>query len=118
MKEFMPQDHLVHLHCFTDGPDDAKRFLEAFPNLYIGFTGVVTYASAKQVVEAAKVTPLNRILLETDGPYMPPEPVARGKACHPGHIPLIAKKLAEIQGVSYEDIMRAARDNTRNIYGV
>lgn len=118
MKDLVPPDHPIHLHCFTDGPEDAKRFLDAFSNLYVGFTGLVTYASAEQIVEAAKVVPIGRLLLETDGPYMPPEPVPRGKVSHPGHIPIIAQQLANLHGVSYSEMLQATRSNTRNIYGI
>jgi TatD DNase family protein len=64
-----------------------------------------------------KAVPLNRILLETDGPYMAPVP-HRGKAAHPGHVPYIAQQVAEVKGVALDEVLRTVRDNTRAVYGI
>lgn len=64
-----------------------------------------------------KAVPLNRILLETDGPYMAPVP-HRGKAAHPGHVPYIAQQVAEVKGVPLEEVLHTVRDNTRTVYGI
>lgn len=65
----------------------------------------------------AKATPLSRLLLETDGPYLAPVPF-RGKPAHPGHVPYIADKLAQLKGVTREEVYAAARENTKRIYGI
>ena len=68
MREHLPRDWKVHLHCFTGNKEWAKRFLDEMDNLYIGFTGVCTFRNARDVQEAVTVVPLQRLLVETDGP--------------------------------------------------
>jgi TatD DNase family protein len=113
----IPGDWKVHVHCFTSSPDMAEKLLARFPNLCLGFTGIVTFKNALELQSVAVATPLNRILLETDGPYLAPIP-HRGKPAHPGHIPLIAQKIAELKGAGLEDVYAAARENTRRVYGI
>lgn len=117
MKENLRQDAAIHVHCFTSQKWFAEELLKHFPNLCLGFTGVVTFKNAEAVVEVVKITPLHRILLETDGPYMAPTP-KRGEIAHPGHVPYVALKIAEIKGVAVGDVLVAARDATRRIYGI
>jgi TatD DNase family protein len=112
-----PKDWKIHVHCFTSSPAMAERLLADFPNLCLGFTGIVTFKNAQELQGVAKATPLDRFLLETDGPYLAPVP-HRGKPAHPGHIPLIARKIAELKGISESVIFEAARRNTRTLYGV
>lgn len=112
-----PADWRIHVHCFTSSPDLAARLLAAFPNLKLGFTGIVTFKNAGELHEVVRATPLGRILLETDGPYLAPVP-HRGKPAHPGHIPLIAQKIAELKGVGVEEVYAAAREATREVYGI
>jgi len=107
----------MHIHCFTSSVVLAKNILDYFPNSYFGFTGCITFRNANDVREVVKFVPLDRILLETDGPYMAPEP-HRGRTAHSGHIPLIAKKIADIKGVSLEDTMQIIRENTSKMYGI
>ncbi|CAG8489461.1 9003_t:CDS:1 [Scutellospora calospora] len=126
LTKYVPKDWKIHVHCFTDSPNFAKRLLDYFPNLYIGITGIITYGSAKNTQEVVRsIVPLNRILLETDAPYMTPGKLNRNKkssdritVSHSGMIPFIAQKIAEITKKDIDEIMRAARDNTRNMYGV
>ena len=117
MREHLPRDHRIHVHCFTSSAWLARELLATFPNLCLGFTGVVTFKNAPEVREVVAATPLNRILLETDGPYMAPAP-RRGEVAHPGHVPLIAVKIAEIKGVSAAEVFVAAREATRRVYGI
>lgn len=95
----------------------AEDLLEAFPNLCLGFTGIVTFRNAQELHGVAAATPLDRLLLETDGPYLAPIP-HRGKPAHPGHIPRIAAKIAELKGIPVEEVYRHARRNTERIYGI
>jgi TatD DNase family protein len=81
MKQKIPKDWKIHVHCFTDTPEFAKELQKEFNNLYIGFTGVITFKNTGNLLNAVKEVPLNRLLLETDGPYMSPIPY-RGKVCH------------------------------------
>lgn len=112
-----PREWRIHVHCFTSSPAMAGRLLAHFPNLCLGLTGIVTFKNAQDLQTVAKSTPLDRLLLETDGPYLAPVPF-RGQPAHPGHIPLIAAKIAELKGVTLEEVYRAARENTRKLYGI
>lgn len=132
LKTHVPQDHKIHIHCFTDSAAFAKPVMAHFPNAYFGFTGVLTYDSAVNVQELVKNTiPLNRILLETDGPYMPANipgfnrnlgPTARSPKLraisHCGHIIFIAQKIAELKAVSLGTVLKQVRQNTKNLYAI
>ncbi|KAJ8495583.1 hypothetical protein ONZ45_g12790 [Pleurotus djamor] len=133
LKEEVPKDHKIHIHCFTDEPDFALRLLEHFPNLYIGITGVITYTSNENTSGAIRqmVDPASdklRILLETDAPYMVPANIydtltsIKGKLpiCHTAMIPWIAQFVASILGDQWtaEKVMKVARENARFVYGV
>ena len=107
----------IHVHCFTGTRDFAERLLALDAEIFIGFTGIVTFKNAVNVREAAEIVPDNRMLLETDAPYMAPVPY-RGKPCHSGYIPYIAKTLAETRKTPVEEIYRLCRENTRNCYGI
>jgi TatD DNase family protein len=112
-----PRDWRIHVHCFTSSPAMAGRLLAHFPNLCLGLTGIVTFKNALELQEVAKATPLGRLLLETDGPYLAPVP-HRGQPAHCGHIPLIAAKIAELKGTTVEAVYAAARENTLKVYGI
>ncbi|CAG8555426.1 4528_t:CDS:1 [Ambispora leptoticha] len=125
LTKHVPSHWRIHVHCFTDSPEFAKSLIEFFPNLYIGITGVVTFGSAKNTQNTLRDLPISRILLETDAPFMIPSKLNRNRrsnekvsVCHSGMIPFIAEKIAEIKGVEIGEIMRAARENTRNMYGI
>ena len=109
--------HKLHIHCFTGSPEFAESLLALDAEIYIGFTGIVTFRNAQNVRDAASLVPFDRLLLETDSPYMAPIPF-RGKPCHSGLIPFIAQKLAEIKDVPIEELYRHCRENTRNCYGI
>lgn len=117
MRAEIPQDWKVHVHCFTSSENMATALLSEFTQLCLGFTGILTFKNAVELQGIASTIPLDRFLLETDGPFLAPIP-HRGKAAHPGHIPLIAQKLADLKGISLEEIYKAARLNTRKIYGI
>jgi len=91
MKERIPQNWKIHVHCFTDSWDLANELMSYYPQLYIGFTGVITFKNSNEIRNVVKNVPLNRLLVETDGPFMAPVPY-RGGTAHPGHIPTIVKK--------------------------
>eukprot|EP00457_Paulinella_chromatophora_P009810 gb/GEZN01009885.1/.p1 GENE.gb/GEZN01009885.1/~~gb/GEZN01009885.1/.p1 ORF type:complete len:426 (+),score=33.57 gb/GEZN01009885.1/:84-1280(+) len=117
LTEHAPSDYPIHLHCFTSSQSMAKSLLQRFSNLYFGFTGVITFPSSEDIQETVKMVPLSRILTETDGPYMSPNPY-RGDVAHPGHIPVIAEKIAQLKGVSLEACLSQVRVNIKDIYGV
>ena len=116
MRTHLPRDARVHVHCFTSSVSLASSLLEQFPNLCLGFTGVCTFKNGGDVRDVVAQTPLDRILLETDGPYMAPAP-HRGAVAHPGHVPHIARKIAEVKGVSHAEVFARCRENTRRTYG-
>lgn len=107
----------LHIHCFTGTPEFVEQLLALDAKIFIGFTGIVTFKTAQNVREAAAITPLSQMLLETDTPYMAPVPF-RGKTCHPGYIPYTVNMLAYIKKVPVEEIYRHCRENTRNCYGI
>jgi len=119
LKENVPQDWKIHIHCFNDSGPYAKTLLQEFPNLFIGFTGAITFQSAENVRNVIKSTiPLERLLLETDGPYMAPAPMKKGTIAQPAHIPLVANKIAELKGVTLDEVLTQARKNTKTMYGI
>jgi TatD DNase family protein len=107
----------IHVHCFTGSPEFAEALLTLDANIYIGFTGIITFKNAQNVRDAASLVPLDKILLETDAPYMAPIPY-RGKPCHSGYIPYIADKLAEIKNTPVDVLYRQVRENTRRCYEI
>ncbi|GFO19563.1 3'-5' ssDNA/RNA exonuclease tatd [Plakobranchus ocellatus] len=120
MTKYVPREYKIHLHCFTRGPDTAERWMDAFPNLFIGLTPVITYRSAWEPVLVARTISLDRLLLETDAPYFVPSHVDSStvKFSHPGFALFTAEKIAEIRGVSVDEVLKACRENTRRMYGI
>ena len=100
------------MHCFSGGPREATRTLSL--GFYLSFGGIVTYPKAVDVHEAARQAPLDRILVETDAPYLAPVP-KRGKRNEPALIVHTARRLAELRGETYENIGRATTENFRRI---
>ncbi len=101
------------MHCFSGSAETAKQVLEL--GLNISFTGVLTFKNANKTIEALKVVPLDRLLLETDCPYMAPEP-HRGKRCDSSMIVDIIEKIAEIKKVSPEEVAERTMENTLKLF--
>ena len=102
-------------HCYSGSAELARQLVDK--GWYIGFTGVLTFKNARKAVEVAASIPLDRIVLETDCPYMAPEPF-RGKRNDPGKIYRMAEKLAEIRGLSVEEIQRITVENGKRLYNI
>ena len=102
-------------HCYSGSAEMARQLVDK--GWYIGFTGVLTFKNARKAVEVASCIPLERIVLETDCPYMAPEPF-RGKRNHPGYLYRMAEKLAEIRGLSVEEIHAVTTENGRRLYRI
>lgn len=100
------------MHCFSGGPEEARRALDL--GFYLSFGGIVTFPKALALQEAAKMTPRDRILIETDAPYLAPVP-KRGKRNEPALMVHTARKLAELRGESYEDVCDATTENFRRL---
>ena len=102
-------------HCYSGSAEMARQLVNE--GWYIGFTGVLTFKNARKAVEVAASIPLERIVLETDCPYMSPVPF-RGKRNDPGKLCYMAEKLAEIRGVSVEEIHRITTENGKRLYRI
>jgi TatD DNase family protein len=103
------------MHCFSGGPDEARRALEL--GFYLSFGGIVTFPKAPAVQAAAKSAPRDRILIETDAPYLAPVP-KRGKRNEPALMVHTARKLAELRGESYEEVCASTSENFRRLLAV
>jgi TatD DNase family protein len=96
------------MHCFSGGPAEAQRCLDL--GFHLSFGGIVTFPKALDIQEAARTTPTDRILIETDAPYLAPVPY-RGKRNEPAFVAQTARKLAELRGVTPEEIARTTTEN-------
>jgi TatD DNase family protein len=103
------------MHCFSGGPEEARRSLDL--GFYLAFGGVVTYPRALNVQEAARMVPLERILVETDAPYLAPVP-RRGKRNEPALMVHTAAKLAELRGISAGELAAATSQNFDRVAGI
>ena len=102
-------------HCFSGSAELARQLTDM--GWYIGFTGVLTFKNARRAIEAAQAIPLERIVIETDCPYMAPEPF-RGRRNHPGYLFRMAEKLAEIRGITAEEAARITLENGKRLYRI
>jgi TatD DNase family protein len=102
-------------HCYSGSAEMAKELVKR--GWYIGFTGVLTFKNARKAIEVASAIPLERLVLETDCPYMSPEPF-RGKRNDPGKLYRMAEKLAEIKGLPLEEIHRITVENGKRLYRI
>lgn len=103
------------MHCFSGSWETAKEILSL--GMYLGFTGALTFKNAKKAQEVVKNMPLDRLLFETDCPYMAPEP-HRGEVCHSGMIRFTAQKAAELKGVTADEILLLAEENAGRLFGI
>ena len=103
------------LHCYSGSWEMAAELLKG--DWYFGIDGPLTYKNAAKLPEIVQRLPAERILVETDSPYLSPMPF-RGKRNEPAHVLYVAKKAAELRGESLEDFARATRENTRALYGI
>jgi TatD DNase family protein len=110
MKEF--PEVIGVLHCFSGSVEFARECLKL--GYYIGFTGVITFKNAKKALEVVKEVPMNRILVETDAPYMAPTPY-RGKRNRSDYIKHMIEKVAEIKGLPVEEIEEKTIQNTKDL---
>ena len=101
------------IHCFSYGKEMAAEYLKM--GFYLGIGGVLTFKNAKKLLEVAEMAPLDRLVLETDCPYLAPVP-NRGKRNSSLNLPYVAEKLAEIKKCTPEEIVRATEENARRLY--
>jgi len=101
------------IHCYSYSKETAKEYLNM--GFYFGIGGVVTFKNARQVKEAVQYIPLDRILLETDCPYLSPEP-NRGKRNSSLNIPYIARAIAQLKGIEYDELIEITSQNAKKMY--
>jgi len=101
------------LHCYTGGPELARRAVAL--GLYIGFTGIVTFKNSAALRAIARELPAERVLVETDAPYLAPLPY-RGKRNEPSYVVEVARMLAEVRGVAFEEICRQTSENFHRLF--
>jgi len=103
------------MHCFTESFDVAQRAMEL--DFYISFSGIVTFKNARDLQEVARRVPLERMLIETDSPYLAPVPF-RGKTNEPGFVPYVAAKIAELKGVDIGLVSQSTSDNFFQLFNI
>lgn len=103
------------LHCFTGGPGEARRGLDL--GGVLSFSGIITFKNAGEVREAAAICPLDRMLVETDSPFLAPVP-HRGKPNSPSLVPVVGAALAEARGVGVEVVEEVTWDNAARVFGL
>lgn len=101
------------LHCFAGDRQMARECLGM--GFYLSFAGPVTFSRARQLVDVVAYTPLERILIETDCPYLTPTP-HRGKRNEPAYVKYVAERIAEIKGISFEEVAKATTENTEEVF--
>jgi TatD DNase family protein len=107
-------EHTV-FHCFTGGADEARRALDL--DAFLSFSGIVTFPSADDIREAVALCPADRILVETDAPYLAPVP-HRGQRNQPAFVPLVGARVAEVRGVNVDEIEHETEANARVAFGL
>lgn len=103
------------LHCFSGSAEMAKEVLRL--GMYIGLGGALTFKNARKPVEVAEMLPLEKLLLETDCPYMAPVPM-RGKRNYSGYIPYIAERVAEIKGIAPQEVLDTTSKNAKQLFNI
>jgi TatD DNase family protein len=101
-------------HSFSAGPGHAREAVAS--GLHLGFNGILTYPKAEDVRRAAREVPADRLLLETDAPYLPPQPW-RGRRCEPAYLVETARRMAQLRGVSLEEVAAQTTGNARKLFG-
>lgn len=101
------------IHCFSGSQAFGQACIDL--GFYVSFSGILTFKTAESLREAAKAYPLERLLVETDSPYLAPIP-HRGKKCEPSMVRLTAQKLAELKGLSLEEVARVTTENAKRIF--
>ncbi|HIT19186.1 MAG TPA: TatD family hydrolase [Candidatus Fimivivens faecavium] len=112
VKRFRPKGVV---HCFSGSAELAREYIRL--GMYLGFTGAVTFRNARRPLEAARAVPLDRLLIETDCPYMAPEPF-RGKRCDSTMLPRTVGTLAGVKGIEADTLIRETAKNAFAVYGI
>jgi len=102
-------------HCFSGSAEMAQELTKL--GWYVSFTGVVTFKNARRALEAVAATPMDRIMIETDAPYLAPVPY-RGRRNHSGYVPEVAKKIAEVKGLTLEEVAKITTENGKRFFRI
>lgn len=113
LTEYRPKNAIIH--CYSGSLEMAKILVDM--GYYISFSGTVTFKNAKKLAESAKFVPNDRLLIETDCPYLSPEP-ERGTRNNPAKVRFTAEKLAELRGVTFEEIAKMTMENAKRVYKI
>ena len=103
------------IHCYSYSAEQARQYVDM--GFYIGVGGVITFKNARRLIETVEAIPLERIVLETDCPYLAPEP-HRGKRNDSSLLPLVVSKISELKGVAPQDVIDVTTDNAKTVYGI
>lgn len=103
------------LHCYSGSTEMALEYIKM--GFYISLGGPVTFKNARVVREVAEVVPLDKLLIETDCPYLTPEPY-RGKRNEPVYVKYVAEKIAEVKKISYDELVKATNANAKRLFGI
>ncbi|WP_336990690.1 TatD family hydrolase [Bacillus infantis] len=103
------------MHCYSGSVEVAKECLEM--NFYISLGGPVTFKNAKKPKEVAEAVPLEKLLIETDCPYLAPHPY-RGKRNEPAYVKLVAEQIAELKGLAFKEVAEATTENAKRLFGI
>ncbi|KAF0298849.1 putative deoxyribonuclease TATDN2 [Amphibalanus amphitrite] len=118
--QMVPRDHLIHRHCITGNWVMVRRWMDAFPNCYVGLTPLITNPHAQQARFLVGEVPLNRLLLETDAPYFVPSCYRRDASemrfSHPGLALHVAAQVSQMRRIPLEEVVRVTAANTRTMY--
>ncbi|XP_059943936.1 putative deoxyribonuclease TATDN2 [Mesoplodon densirostris] len=120
LKKYVPSDYKIHRHCFIGSYAVIKPLLDYFPNMFVGFTAVLTYPNAWGVRYAVKHIPLERIIVETDAPYFLPRAVPKSLCpfAHPGLALHTVREIARIKELPLSHTLATLRENTRRLYNI
>jgi TatD DNase family protein len=121
MKELVPRRHPIHRHCVTS-PKDMTRFLEHFENSMLGYTGKLIGGGSTLVKDAVRMTPISRLLVETDSPYFPPPSFASlprryAHRAHPGCARYVLEEVAKLKNLPLREVSERVLRNTQHLYG-
>lgn len=113
VRECLPAEHPLQIHSFADGPAELEQWLKL--NTIFSYNGMVTFKKAENIRETLRLVPLDRLVLETDAPYLAPVPF-RGQPNASKHIPVIAQRIAEERGLPLEELARLTTANARRFF--
>jgi TatD DNase family protein len=117
LTKYLDSTHKIHLHCFCGSWHMAEKFLDTFPNLCLGVTGLITHNYVTNVRETIQNIPLNRILLETDSPFFVPKDFPYNiKVAHPGFVFATAESVARLKNVTVNEVLDFNRKNIKKVY--